>query len=51
MSEVSTTPLVGNVMSQGEEWINAMNDAQNTAGMLLKYFLWITAIKTQTFKF
>ncbi|XP_032311975.2 uncharacterized protein DDB_G0281497 isoform X1 [Drosophila ananassae] len=31
MSEVPTTPLVGNVMSQSQEWINSMNDTQNAA--------------------
>ncbi|XP_043069346.1 uncharacterized protein sv isoform X2 [Drosophila bipectinata] len=31
MAEVPTAPSVGNVMSQGQEWINAMNDAQNAA--------------------
>ncbi|KAH8318004.1 hypothetical protein KR074_001883, partial [Drosophila pseudoananassae] len=31
MAEVLTAPSVGNVMSQGHEWINAVNDAQNGA--------------------
>lgn len=51
MSEVPTTPLVGNVMSQSQEWINSMNDTQNAAGTLLKYFLKISTIKIKTFTF